>query len=255
MVGLFTILAVAQVGSLFSADAWNNVTFTAGEIRNPRRNLPISLGLGVAIVSVLYVSANLVYLNVLPFEAIQHAPEDRVATAAMKQILGPAGVGIMAAAIMVSCFGCVNGLILAGARVYYAMSLDKLFFRRAGTLGEKHRAPVFALAIQGVWAMILTLSGTYSDLLDYVIFAVLVFYILSIAAIFVLRWKRPEMERPYKAFGYPVLPAIYIVAASTIEILLLVYKPNYTWPGLIIVLLGVPVYYLWKPKSLVGGAQ
>jgi APA family basic amino acid/polyamine antiporter len=249
------LIGVAMVGSLFSSDAWNNVTFTAGEIRNPRRNLPISLGLGVAIVSVLYVSANLVYLNVLPFEAIQHAPEDRVATAAMKQILGPAGVGIMAAAIMVSCFGCVNGLILAGARVYYAMSLDKLFFRRAGTLGEKHRAPVFALAIQGVWAMILTLSGTYSDLLDYVIFAVLVFYILSIAAIFVLRWKRPEMERPYKAFGYPVLPAIYIVAASTIEILLLVYKPNYTWPGLIIVLLGVPVYYLWKPKSLVGGAQ
>ena len=165
----------------------------------------------------------------------------------MKQILGPAGVGIMAAAIMVSCFGCVNGLILAGARVYYAMSLDGLFFRRAGTLGARHHAPVFALAIQGAWAMLLTLSGTYSDLLDYVIFAVLVFYILTIAGIFVLRRTRPDMERPYKAFGYPVLPAIYMVAAGVIEILLLAYKPNYTWPGLIIVLLGVPVYFVWRP--------
>jgi APA family basic amino acid/polyamine antiporter len=243
------LVGVAMVGSLFSADAWNNVTFTAGEVRNPRRNLPISLALGVAIVMALYISANCVYLNVLPFEAIQHAPEDRVATAAMKQILGQAGVGIMAVAIMVSCFGCVNGLILAGARVYYAMSLDGLFFRKAGTLDARHHAPVFALAIQGVWAMILTLSGTYSDLLDYVIFAVLVFYILTIAGIFVLRRTRPDLERPYKAFGYPILPAIYIVAAGTIEILLLAYKPNYTWPGLIIVLLGVPVYFIWKPKS------
>jgi len=243
------LVGVAMVGSLFSSDAWNNVTFTAGEVRNPRRNLPISLALGVAIVSALYISANCVYLNVLPLEAIQHAPEDRVATAAMKQILGPAGVGIMAAAIMVSCFGCVNGLILAGARVYYAMSLDGLFFRKAGTLGARHHAPVFALAIQGVWAMLLTLSGTYSDLLDYVIFAVLVFYILTIAGIFVLRRTRPELERPYKAFGYPILPAIYIVAAGAIEVLLLAYKPSYTWPGLIIVLLGVPVYFIWKPKS------
>lgn len=243
------LVGVAMVGSLFSSDAWNNVTFTAGEVRNPRRNLPISLALGVAIVSLLYIAANCVYLNVLPFEAIQHAPEDRVATAAVKQILGPAGVGIMAAAIMVSCFGCVNGLLLAGARVYYAMALDRLFFRKAATLGARHHAPVFALAVQGVWAMILTLSGSYSDLLDYVIFAVLVFYILTIAGIFVLRRTRPRMERPYKAFGYPVLPAIYIVAAGAIEIVLLAYKPNYTWPGLIIVLLGVPVYYMWKPKS------
>jgi APA family basic amino acid/polyamine antiporter len=243
------LVGVAMVGSLFSADAWNNVTFTAGEVRNPRRNLPISLALGVAIVMALYISANCVYLNVLPLEAIQHAPEDRVATAAMKQILGPAGVQIMAAAIMVSCFGCVNGLTLAGARVYYAMALDGLFFRRAATLGTRHHAPVFALAIQGAWAMVLTLSGSYSDLLDYVIFAVLVFYILSIAGIFVLRRTRPDLERPYKAFGYPILPAIYIVAAGTIEILLLAYKPNYTWPGLIIVLLGVPVYFIWKPKS------
>ena len=243
------LVGVAMVGSLFSADAWNNVTFTAGEIRNPRRNLPLALTLGVGIVMTLYLLANCVYLSVLPFEGIQHAADDRVATAVMKQILGPAGVQVMAAAIMISWFGCVNGLTLAGARVYYAMSLDGLFFRRAATLGKRHHAPVFALAIQGAWAMVLTLSGSYSDLLDYVIFAVLVFYILSIVGIFVLRRTRPQMERPYKAIGYPILPALYIVAAGAIEILLLAYKPSYTWPGLIIVLLGVPVYFIWKPKS------
>jgi APA family basic amino acid/polyamine antiporter len=243
------LVGVAMVGSLFSADAWNNVTFTAGEVRNPRRNLPLSLALGVGIVMTLYILANGVYLNVLPFEAIQHAPEDRVATAAVRQILGPAGVQVMAVAIMISCFGCVNGLILAGARVYYAMALDGVFFKRAAKLGARHHAPVFALAIQGIWAMLLTLSGSYSDLLDYVIFAVLVFYILTIAGIFVLRRTRPQMERPYKAFGYPILPAIYIVAAGAIEILLLAYKPSYTWPGLIIVLLGVPVYFIWKRRS------
>jgi len=243
------LVGVAMVGSLFAADAWNNVTFTAGEIRNPKRNLPLALTFGVGIVMTLYLLANCVYLSVLPFEGIQHAAEDRVATAAVKQVLGPMGVQVMAAAIMISCFGCVNGLTLAGARVYYAMALDRLFFRRAATLGARHHAPVFALAIQGVWAMVLTLSGSYSDLLDYVIFAVLVFYILSIVGIFVLRRTRPQMERPYKAIGYPILPAIYIVAAGAIEILLLAYKPSYTWPGLIIVLLGVPVYYMWKPKS------
>ena len=172
-----------------------------------------------------------------------------MATAAVEHILGPAGRQVMAAAIMISAFGCVNGLILAGARVYYAMALDGLFFRKAGTLEPRHHAPVFALALQGVWAMLLTLSGSYSDLLDYVIFAVLLFYILTIAGIFVLRRTRPEMERPYRAFGYPLLPAAYIAAAGLIEVLLLAYKPNYTWPGLIIVLLGVPVYYIWKPKS------
>jgi len=243
------LVGVAMVGALFSADAWNNVTFTAGEVRNPRRNLPLSLALGVAIVMTLYLSANFVYLNVLPLEAIQHAPEDRVATAAVEHILGPAGRQVMAAAIMISAFGCVNGLILAGARVYYAMALDGLFFRKAGTLEPRHHAPVFALALQGFWAMLLTLSGSYSDLLDYVIFAVLLFYILTIAGIFVLRRTRPEMERPYRAFGYPLLPAVYIAAAGLIEVLLLAYKPSYTWPGLIIVLLGVPVYYIWKPKS------
>jgi APA family basic amino acid/polyamine antiporter len=243
------LVGVAMVGSLFSADAWNNVTFTAGEVRNPRRNLPLSLALGVAIVMTLYIAANFVYLNVLPLEGIQHAPEDRVATAVVQHILGPGAVQIMAAAIMISSFGCVNGLVLAGARVYYAMALDGLFFRQAATLEPRHHAPVFALAMQGVWAMLLTLSGTYSDLLDYVIFAVLLFYILTIAGIFVLRRTRPQMERPYKAFGYPFLPAAYIVVAGLIEILLLAYKPSYTWPGLIIVLLGVPVYYMWKPKS------
>ncbi len=187
------LVGVAMVGSLFAADAWNNVTFTAGEIRNPKRNLPLALTFGVGIVMTLYLLANCVYLSVLPFEGIQHAAEDRVATAAVKQVLGPMGVQVMAAAIMISCFGCVNGLTLAGARVYYAMALDRLFFRRAATLGARHHAPVFALAIQGVWAMVLTLSGSYSDLLDYVIFAVLVFYILSIVGIFVLRRTRPQM--------------------------------------------------------------
>ncbi|MGA2592688.1 MAG: amino acid permease [Bryobacteraceae bacterium] len=243
------LVGVAMVGALFSADAWNNVTFTAGEVRHPRRNLPLSLALGVTIVMTLYISANFVYVNVLPLEAIQHAPEDRVATAVMQAILGPGAVQIMAVAIMISCFGCVNGLVLAGARVYYAMALDGLFFRKAGTLEPRHHAPVFALAIQGIWAMVLTLSGRYSDLLDYVIFAALLFYILTIAGIFVLRRTRPDLERPYRAFGYPFLPAFYIAAAGSIEILLLVYKPSYTWPGLMIVLLGVPVYFMWKPKS------
>ena len=202
------IVGVAMVGALFSADAWNNVTFTAGEVRNPRRNLPLSLALGVGIVSLLYLAANFVYLNVLPLEAIQTAPEDRVATAAAARMLGPLAVQLMAAAIMISTFGCANGMILAGARVYYAMALDGLFFRRAGMLDARRHTPAFALMIQCVWAVLLTLSGSYSDLLDYVIFAVLLFYILTIAGLFVLRRKRPEMERPYRAFGYPVLPAL-----------------------------------------------
>jgi APA family basic amino acid/polyamine antiporter len=243
------LVGVAMVGTLFSSDAWNNVTFTAGEVRNAKRNLPLSLALGVGVVSLLYVACNFVYLNVLPFNAIQHAPEDRVATAVVSAMFGPVAVQLMAAAIMVSTFGCVNGLILSGARVYYTMSQDGLFFRKAGTLNPATRAPVFALAIQCVWAVLLTLSGQYNDLLDYVIFAVLLFYIATIAGLFVLRRTRPDMERPYRAVGYPVLPAIYIVAAGLIEILLLNYKPNFTFPGLGIVLLGVPVYYLWRRKE------
>ena len=239
------LVGVAMVGSLFSSDAWNNVTFTAGEVRNPRRNLPLSLALGVAIVSALYIGCNFVYLTVMPLDAIKTAPEDRVATAVASVILGPVAVQVMAAAIMISTFGCANGLTLAGARVYYAMALDKLFFKSVARIDPVHHVPRTSLIIQCIWACLLTLSGTYSDLLDYVIFAVMMFYILTIAGLFVLRVKRPEMDRPYRAFGYPVLPALYIVAAALIEILLLIYKPNFTWPGLIIVLLGIPVYFVW----------
>jgi APA family basic amino acid/polyamine antiporter len=245
------LVGVAMVGSLFSSDAWNNVTFTAGEVRNPRRNLPLSLGLGVVIVSALYIATQYVYLNVLTFPEIQHADQDRVATAAALRMLGPIAVQVMAAAIMISTFGCVNGLVLSGARVYYAMAKDRLFFRRAGELDPVNHAPVFSLGVQCVWAVLLTLSGSYNDLLDYVIFAVLLFYILTIAGLFVLRRTQPNLERPYKAFGYPVLPAAYMVAAGLIEVLLLLYKPNYTWPGLIIVLLGLPVYFIWRGKATV----
>jgi APA family basic amino acid/polyamine antiporter len=243
------LVGVAMVGALFSSDAWNNVTFTAAEVRNPKRNLPLSLALGVGLVSALYISCNFVYLNVLPLEAIQHAPEDRVATAAAAQILGPVAVQLMAAAIMISTFGCNNGLILAGARVSYAMAKDGLFFRQAATVDPIHHTPRFALLVQCLWTILLILSGSYSDLLDYVIFAALLFYILTITGLFVLRRTRPDLERPYKAFGYPVLPATYIAVASLIEILLLLYKPNYTWPGLIIVLLGLPVYFIWRKKA------
>jgi len=244
------LIGVAMVGSLFSADAWNNVTFTGAEVRNPRRNLPLALGLGVAIVMTLYIATNFVYLNVLPLAAIQTAPEDRVATATAAVMFGPVAVQLMAAAIMISTFGCANGLILAGARVYWAMALDGLFFRKVATLHPRTHAPVFSLIIQGIWTMLLTLSGSYNDLLDYVIFAVLLFYILTIAGIFRLRRTRPDAERPYRALGYPVLPAAYMAAAGLIEILLLFYKPSYTWPGLIIVLLGVPVYFVWRKKEV-----
>ena len=239
------LVGVAMVGALFSADAWNNVTFTAGEVREPRRNVPLALGMGVGIVCALYLASNLVYLRLLPLEAIQHAPEDRVATAAVGVIFGPVAVQIMAAAIMISTFGCINGMTLAGARVYYAMALDGLFFKSVGKLDPKRRTPVVSLVVQCIWACFLTLTGTYSDLLDYIIFAVLLFYMLTIAGLFMLRRKRPDAERPYRALGYPVLPALYIAVAAVIEVLLLLYKPSYTWPGLIIVLLGVPVYLVW----------
>ena len=207
--GTVRIAGVAMVGALFSSDAWNNVTFTAGEVRNPKRNLPLSLALGVGLVSLLYIAANFVYLNVLPLEAIQNAAEDRVATAVAYRMFGPIAVQLMAGAIMISTFGCANGMILSGARVYYAMALDGLFFRRAAALHPKWNTPVFALGMQCGWTVLLTLSGRYGDLLDYVIFAVLLFYILTISGIFALRRARPEMERPYRAFGYPVLPALY----------------------------------------------
>lgn len=243
------LTGVAMVGALFSSDAWNNVTFIAGEIRNSRRNLPLALVLGVGLVSLLYLACNTVYLMVLPLEAIQSAPEDRVATAVASAALGPAAVQLMAAAIMVSTFGCANGMILAGARVYYAMARDGLFFRRVASVHPRRHTPLASLLVQCLWACLLTLSGSYSDLLDYVIFAVLLFSILTIAGLVVLRRKRPDLERPYRAWGYPVLPFLYISLAGLIEVLLLLYKPNYTWPGLILVLLGIPVYYLWRKRE------
>jgi APA family basic amino acid/polyamine antiporter len=265
LVGVLTILAVAQVGSLFSADAWNNVTFTAGEVKNPKRNLPLSLALGTGTVIALYIAANFIYLSVLPLggdpngatvfaRGIQHATSDRVGTAALQQMFGNSGAGLMAIAILISTFGCSNGLILAGARVYYAMAKDGLFFKAAGALQPRYHSPKNALIVQGIWTCILCLSGTYNDLLNYVIFAVLVFYILTIAGLFVLRYKQPNAERPYRAFGYPVLPAIYIVMALFIDVVLLRYQPQYTWPGLFIVLLGVPVYFIWSQKTATGRA-
>src|SRR3954463_4835432 len=260
MVGTLTILAVAQVGSLFSADAWNNVTFTAGEVKNPSRNLPLSLALGTGVVIALYIACNFIYLSALPLQGseggvtilargITHAAEDRVGTAVMTQMFGAFGGYLMAAAIMISGFGCANGLILSGARVYYAMAKDGLFFRRVAELHPKSETPAFSLGVQALWTCLRRLSGTYGQLLDYIIFAVLVFYILTIAGLFVLRVKRPQAERPERAIGYPVLPAIYIVMALFIDIVLLRYKPQYTWPGLIIVLLGIPVYFVWSRRS------
>src|SRR5580704_12219530 len=243
------IVGSAMVGPLFSADAWNNVTFTAGEVRDPKRNLPLSLGFGVGMVSILYVACNFVYISVLTLPQIQTAPEDRVATAVVSVMFGPVATKLMAIAIMISTFGCCNGMIMAGARVYFTMARDNLFFRRAGTLDPVHHTPVFALAIQCIWTVLLTLSGQYNDLLDYVIFAVLLFYILTIGGLFRLRRTRPDMDRPYRAVGYPLLPALYMLVAGVIEVLLLWNKPTFTVRGLILVLLGVPVYFLWRPAQ------
>ncbi|MCW5977182.1 MAG: amino acid permease [Bryobacteraceae bacterium] len=242
-------VGVSMVGALFSADAWNNVTFTGEEVRNPKRNLPLALGIGVSVICLLYLATNLAYLHLLPLEQIQTASEDRVATAAVSVVLGPSAVQVMAIAIMVSTFGCINGLTLAGARIYYAMARDGLFFRQVARVDAKTHTPVISLVVQGAWACLLTLSGTYSELLDYVMFAVLLFYIQTIVGVYVLRRRLPDAPRPYRALGYPVTPAIYIAAATFIEIVLLIYKPRYTWPGLIIVLLGIPVYYLWRRKG------
>jgi APA family basic amino acid/polyamine antiporter len=257
LVGVLTVVAVVQVGSLFSADAWNNVTFTAGEIRNPKRNLPLSLAIGTGVVLLLYVLCNFVYLSALPLagdpnattlagRGIQYASEDRVATAVMEAVFGGIGAKLMAGAILISTFGCVNGMLLAGARVYYAMSRDGLFFKGVGKLSPKSNTPVNSLWVQWAWTCLLCLSGSYGQLLDYVVFAVLVFYILTIVGLFVLRRTRSDAVRPYKALGYPVLPAVYIAMAAWICVVLLRYKPQYTWPGLILVLIGVPVYLLWK---------
>jgi APA family basic amino acid/polyamine antiporter len=260
LVGTLTILAIAQVGSLFSADAWNNVTFTAGEVKNPSRNLPLSLALGTGVVIALYVACNFIYLTVLPLDGsaagatildrgIKFATEDRVGTAVMTQMFGATGGALMAVAILLSTFGCCNGLILAGARVYYAMAKDGLFFRKVANLHPTYKTPAVSLMVQMAWTCILCLSGTYGQLLDYIIFAVLVFYVLTIVGLFVLRRTHPDAIRPYRAVGYPALPAIYIVIAFFIDVVLLRYKPQYTWPGLMIVLLGIPVYYTWSRNA------
>ena len=261
---LVVVFCVAQVGSLFSSDAWNNITFTAGEVKNPQRNIPLSLAMGTGLVITLYFLANIAYLATLSLTQIQNAPEDRVATAALEVIFGGIGATVMAVAIIISTFGCNNGLILSGARVYYAMAKDNLFFKSTAKLNKNH-VPAFALILQCVWACLLVLPRTrsgkflpngaedygnlYGMLLDYVVFAVLIFYILTIIGLFILRRTRPDAERPYKAFGYPLIPAIYIAAATVISLVLLFYKPQTSLPGLAIVLSGVPVYFIWKNIS------
>jgi APA family basic amino acid/polyamine antiporter len=259
--GLFVGICVSQTNSLFSADAWNNITFTAGEVKNPRRNIPLSLAFGTFLVIGLYLLANVAYLVTLPFETIQTVPSDRVASATADVIFPGLGATIMAVFIMVSTFGCNNGLILAGARAYWAMARDGLFFKSAGELNDK-RVPAWGLVIQGIWAAALvlprTITGTnpttgeptygnlYGDLLTYVISAALIFYILTILGIFTLRFKRPEVERPYRAFGYPIVPALYIIGAAVILVVLFIYQTAATWPGLIIIITGLPVYFIWR---------
>ena len=231
-----------MTGSIFSSDAWNNVTFIAGEIKNPKRNIGLSLFLGTLIVTVLYITTNLMYLKVLPIDGIAFPEQDRLAIAAANQIFGESGKYIIAVLIMISTFGCNNGLILAGARVYYTMANDGLFFKKAGEL-NKNAVPQWALWAQCIVASLLCLSGSYGNLLDMISFVVVIFYALTIAGIFILRKKRPEAERPYKAFGYPFLPILYIVMGITFCTLLVIYKPEFTWPGLIITLIGIPLYY------------
>ncbi len=253
---LLAAVGVAMVGSLFSSDAWNSITFAAGEVVNPRRTIPLSLVTGTVIVTILYILTNIAYISILPLHGtpdaadvagrgIQFATADRVGTAAAHVIFGAPAEYIMAALIMVSTFGCNNGLILSGARVYYAMSRDGLFFRGVGSL-NRHGVPAAALVLQCIWSCLLCLSGSYGQLLDYVVFTVLLFYCLTILGIFILRRRRPDAERPIRAFGHPVIPALYIVLAMAISVDLLIHKPDFTWPGLIIVALGVPVYLLWK---------
>lgn len=258
-VGFFMMLGGAMVGPLFSSDAWNNVTFTASEVKNPKRTLPLSLIGGTILVMLLYCLTNLAYLCLVPLSGsaagvtvlergIQYAAEDRVATAAAYMIFGGNAAAIMAVAIMVSTFGCLNGLILSGPRLYYAMAQDRLFFARTGRLNPAG-VPDGGLWLQALWASLLTLSGTYGNLLDYVVFAALFFYVLTVIGLFRLRYRQPDTERPYRAFGYPWLPGLYVFVASLIMLDLLFVKPAYTWPGLLIVLTGVPVYFLWRQRK------
>lgn len=261
--GLFVGLCVSQTSSLFSADAWNNITFTAGEVKDPKKNVPLSLALGTGLVITVYLLANLAYMVTLPFETIQTVASDRVASATADVIFPGIGASLMAIGIMISTFGCNNGLILAGARAYYAMARDGLFFQKVGQLNN-NGVPAWGLVIQGLWAAFFvlprTIRGTsstgivaygnlYGNLLDYVISAAMIFYILTIIGIFVLRRKQPNAERPYKAFGYPVIPALYIIGATVILVVLFLYKPTTTVPGLVIVLTGVPVYFAWRSAA------
>ncbi len=236
-------VAAAMVGSVFSSDSWNNITFIAGEVKNPKRNIGLSLFLGTLIVKLIYVSTNLVYTAVLRLHDIAAAPKDRVRVAASEVIFGSSGTVIIALLIMVSTFGCNNGLILAGARVYYTMAKDGLFFSKAGSL-NKYSVPAYALWLECIFACAWSLSGKYGDLLDMISFVVVCFYMLTIGGIFILRKKQPNRERPYKAFGYPVLPIVYIIMGIAFCLLLVVFKPKFTWPGLLITLLGIPVYYI-----------
>jgi APA family basic amino acid/polyamine antiporter len=249
-------LGMAMVGSLFTCDAWTNITFASAEVVNPKRTLPLSLFWGTLIAFTLFFLSNVVYIKVLPLRGMPDgidvagrgmafATQDRLGTAAISSIFGDYAALIMAVLIVISTFGCNNGLILSGASVSYAMAADRLFFRQVGRLNSR-AVPGNGLWVQFIWSSILCLSGSYSQLLDYVVFAVLIFYVLTIFAVFVLRRKRPEAERPYKAFGYPAIPAVYIMLAATVMIILLIYKPAFTWPGLIIVILGVPVYFIWR---------
>src|SRR3984957_17715108 len=255
-ISVLTLVGLAMVGALFSSSAWTNVTYIASEVRNPKRNLPLALVLGTGIVTVLYVLANFAYLNVLPLvgtsdggsvlaRGIQFATGDRVGTAVAEAIVGPSGAVLVAVAVMISTFGSNNGLILAGARVYYAMAKDGVFFESVGDV-NRHNTPSVALWVQCIWACVLCLSGTYGQLLEFLVFAVVMFYILTVVGLFVLRFRRPDMERPYRVWGYPVLPGIYLLLALFIEVQLLRYKPQYTWSGLLIILSGVPVYWLWR---------
>lgn len=277
ILGLFIAFCVAMVGPLFSSDAWNNITFTSGEVKDPKRNIPLALVAGTGLVTLLYVTANLAYLIILPLGDIQSAPEDRVAAAALAHVFGGAGAMIMAVAIMISTFGCNNGLILAGARVYFAMARDGLFFRSTARLNARH-VPAMALILQGIWTCFLVLPRTrlrnktgeyvidaatgaarygnlYSNLLEYVVFSAVLFYVLTIVGLFVLRKKRPDAERPYRAIGFPVIPLLYVVGASTVLIVLMIYKTQTTWPGLALVLSGIPVYALWRAASKSRGTE